>query len=160
MMNLYKIFTALTLIGILSTTNAYAVEVSQSEFDRKVMSISTKLRCAVCQNQPVSESNSGLAKDMRASIREQLQAGKDEAEIIGFFVARYGDYVLIKPRQSGIGLPLWVLPPVFLLMISLLVFVAFKLRRNQSANIVPELDVEDAQRVRQARENNNKKDSE
>lgn len=159
-MNIYKNIISLMLISALFVTNAYAAEVSQSEFDRKVMEISTKLRCAVCQNQPVSESNSGLAKDMRASIREQLQAGKDEAEIIDFFVARYGDYILINPRQSGIGLPLWVLPPVLLLMISFLVFVAFKFRRNQHANTIPELDDEDVKRVRQARENNSEKEKE
>ena len=158
MMNSYKIIISLVLISILLVTNAYAVEVSQSEFDRKVMEISKKLRCAVCQNQPVSESNSGLAEDMRTSIREQLQAGRDEAEIIGFFVARYGDYVLINPRQTGIGLPLWVLPPVLLLVISLLVFVAFRSRRDQNTNTVPKLDDEDIQRVREARKNDSKKE--
>lgn len=152
MKNIYIIIT-----GFLFVTGAFAAEVTQSEFDRKVMQISTKLRCAVCQNQPVSESNSGLANDMRASIREQLQSGKKESEIIDFFVARYGDYVLISPRQSGIGLPLWILPPALLLIISLLVFVAFKLRRNEPVNIMPELDDEDVERIRKARESNNEK---
>jgi cytochrome c-type biogenesis protein CcmH len=157
-MKIYKLITVHILMSILLVTNAYAVEVSQSEFEGKVMKISAKLRCAVCQNQPVSESNSGLANDMRASIREQLQAGKDEAEIIDFFVARYGDYVLINPRRTGIGLPLWVLPPVLLLVISLLAFVTFKSRSGQGKNIAPELDAEDLQRVRQARQKSSEKE--
>lgn len=152
MMNMYKTFIAFLLTGLLVVTSVYAAEVSQTELDGKVMAISAKLRCAVCQNQPVSESNSGLAQDMRVLIREQLQAGKTEAEVIGFFVARYGDYILIKPRTSGIGMPLWVLPPVLLLLISFLVFMALKGARNQPSTATPELDEEARQRVRRARE--------
>lgn len=141
------------LLGAFIMPSVSAVEVSQSELDRKVMDISKQLRCAVCQNQPVSESNSGLAKDMRGSIREQLEVGKNEKEIIDYFVVRYGDYILMKPRQDGIGLPLWILPPILLLMISLFVFIGFKSRRNQNENTPLQLDAEDIQRVRQAREN-------
>ena len=150
----------LILVSILLVATVSAVEVTQSDFDRKVTDISKQLRCAVCQNQPVSESNSGLANDMRASIREQLKAGKDEAAIIDFFVARYGDYILIKPRQSGVGLPLWILPPTLLLMVSLLVFIGFKSRREHTneRKSMPELNDDDLQKVRQARENNKEKE--
>jgi cytochrome c-type biogenesis protein CcmH len=158
MMNIYKTIFSFLLVCLFAATNANAAQVSQTELDREVMVISAKLRCAVCQNQPVSESNSGLAQDMRASIREQLQAGKSEAEIIEFFVARYGDYVLISPRQTGIGLPLWVLPPVLLLLISFFVFMVFKGGRNQPVPPVPELDEEDKQRVRRARESDSNRE--
>lgn len=151
-MNMYKTFISFLLAGLFFIAGANASEVSQTELEGKVMAISAKLRCAVCQNQPVSESNSGLARDMRVSIREQLRAGKTEAEVVDFFVARYGDYILIKPRKTGIGLPLWLLPPVLLLLISFLVFMAFKGAGNQPIAPAPELDEDERQRVRRARE--------
>lgn len=163
-MNTYKTVISLVLFiqaaCFLVATSVNASQVSQSERDREVMTISAKLRCAVCQNQPVSESNSGLARDMRASIREQLEAGRTEAEVIDFFVARYGDYILIKPRKTGIGLPLWVLPPVLLLLISFFVFMTFKGSRDQAVSPLPELDEEEKQRVRRARESSSKKEKE
>jgi cytochrome c-type biogenesis protein CcmH len=152
MKNIYKTICSFLLACLFMVANTYAAQVSQTELEREVMAISAKLRCAVCQNQSVSESNSGLAQDMRASIREQLQSGKSEAEIIDFFVARYGDYILISPRRTGIGLPLWVLPPVLLLLISFFVFMVFRGDRNQPVAPVPELDEEDKRRVRHARE--------
>lgn len=152
MMNMYKMFIPFLLVSLLVVASANAAEVSQTELEGKVMAISVKLRCAVCQNQPVSESNSGLARDMRTSIREQLQAGKTETEVVDFFVARYGDYILIEPRTTGAGLPLWLLPPVLLLLISFLVFMTFKGARNKPLTPAPELDEEARQRVRQARE--------
>lgn len=139
--------------------SAQAEQVSQTALDREVMTISEKLRCAVCQNQPVSESDSGLARDMRASIREQLEAGKTETEVIDFFVARYGDYILINPRKTGIGMPLWILPPILLLLISFFVFMVFKGGRKPAATSAPVLDEHDRQRVRRAREANNEKES-
>lgn len=156
MMNAYRAIFLPVLICLLSVANAE--QVSQTEFEREVMDISAKLRCAVCQNQPVSESNSDLARDMRTSIREQLQASKSEAEIIEYFVARYGDYILISPRKTGVGMPLWVLPPVLLLLISLFVFMAFRAGRNQTVTPVPELGEEDKQRVRSAREADSQKE--
>lgn len=163
-MNTYKTVISLVLFiqaaCFLFAGSVNASQVSQSEREREVMTISAKLRCAVCQNQPVSESNSGLARDMRASIREQLEAGRTEAEVIDFFVARYGDYILINPRKTGIGLPLWVLPPVLLLLISFFVFMTFKGSRDQAVSPLPELDEDDKQRVRRARESSSKKEKE
>ncbi|MEK7759553.1 MAG: cytochrome c-type biogenesis protein, partial [Pseudomonadota bacterium] len=73
----------------------WAEPVQEDPLDRAVLEIAKDLRCTVCQNQPVAESNADLAKDMRQIIREQLVAGKSRAEIVDYFVARYGDYVLM-----------------------------------------------------------------
>lgn len=93
-----------------------AAQVTEDPLERQVLDIAKDLRCAVCQNQPVSESEAGLAKDMRAAIREQLKAGKSREQIIAYFVARYGDYVLLKPPLERAGLPLWLAPPLLLLV--------------------------------------------
>ena len=125
--------------------------VQEDPLERQVLEISKDLRCTVCQNQPVSESNADLAKDMRAIIREQLKAGKSREDIMAYFVDRYGDYVLLKPRKSGIGAPLWVAPVALLVLLGLLAayFIRSHLRTEPPP---PPLSREDRERVRAARE--------
>ena len=96
---------------------AWAAPVAEDPLERQMLDIAKDLRCAVCQNQPVSESNADLARDMRAIIREQLEAGKSREEIVDYFVARYGEYVLLKPPYRGTGFPLWIVPLVLLLVL-------------------------------------------
>lgn len=84
--------------------------VGEDPQQRQVLDIAAKLRCAVCQNQSVAESNAELAQDMRRLIAEQLAAGRSEAEIVAYFRARYGDFVLMEPPRHGSGAPLWWAP--------------------------------------------------
>ena len=88
--------------------------VGEDPRQRLMLEIAQKLRCAVCQNQSVAESNAELAQDMRRLIGEQLAAGRSEAEIVDYFRARYGDFVLMRPPQQGSGAPLWWAPLVIL----------------------------------------------
>ena len=89
---------------------ARAGEVSEDPQQRHVLAIAAKLRCAVCQNQSVAESSADLAHDMRRLIGEQIAAGRSDAEIIAYFRARYGDFVLMNPPRHGSGAPLWWTP--------------------------------------------------
>ncbi len=77
--------------------------------------ISAGLRCLVCQNQSIDDSDATVAKDLRILIREQLQAKKSDEEVVDFVVARYGDFVLLKPRFKPSTLILWLSPFVILL---------------------------------------------
>lgn len=101
--------------ALLVALAARADLVREAPLERQTLEIAEQLRCAVCQNQSVAESQAELAQDMRAIIREQLQAGADEDQIVDYFVARYGDYVLMQPPARGAGLVLWLIPPVLLL---------------------------------------------
>ena len=91
---------------------AQADVVGEDPRQRQMLEIAEKLRCAVCQNQSVAESNAELAQDMRRLIGEQLAAGRSEAQIVDYFRARYGDFVLMRPPQQGSGAPLWWAPLV------------------------------------------------
>jgi cytochrome c-type biogenesis protein CcmH len=93
---------------------ARADVVGEDPQQRQMLEIAEKLRCAVCQNQSVAESNAELAQDMRRLIGEQLAAGRSEAEIVDYFRARYGDFVLMRPPRQGSGAPLWWAPLVIL----------------------------------------------
>ncbi|HYM48575.1 MAG TPA: cytochrome c-type biogenesis protein, partial [Burkholderiaceae bacterium] len=78
------------LLGLSLLMPVYAAQVEEDPLERQMLEIARDLRCAVCQNQPISESNADLARDMRDIIREQLKAGKSRAEIMQYFVDRYG----------------------------------------------------------------------
>lgn len=85
-----------------------------SDLERRVMTISRQLRCLVCQNQTLADSQAELAADLRIQIREQLKAGKSDKEVIAFFTDRYGDFVLYRPPLKPRTYVLWFGP--FLLL--------------------------------------------
>jgi len=135
------------------TASLAAVEpVQEDRLERQTLEIAKDLRCAVCQNQPVSESHADLAKDMRQIIREQLQAGKSRDEIVEYFVARYGDYVLMKPPVERAGLPLWLAPPLLLALLGLFGWLFLRKRTHMAQPpAVPDLSEEDRKRIEAAR---------
>jgi len=143
----------LALLLCVCVTTAWAAPVAEDPLERQMLDIAKDLRCAVCQNQPVSESNADLARDMRAIIREQLEAGKSREEIVDYFVARYGEYVLLKPPYRGTGFPLWVVPAVLLLVLVVSAFGYLRRRRHAAMPPPPVLSADDIARVRAARQN-------
>jgi len=130
---------------------ALATQVTEDPLERQVQDIAKDLRCAVCQNQPVAESNSDLARDMRALIREQLQAGKSREEIMNYFVERYGDYILLNPPSRGAGTVVWLAPMVILLLVGISGYLFLRHRVRPTLPPPPKLSREDAERVRAAR---------
>ncbi|MGE0501438.1 MAG: cytochrome c-type biogenesis protein [Rhizobiaceae bacterium] len=83
--------------------------------EARARDISAKLRCMVCQNQSIDDSDADLAKDLRVLVRERLMAGDTDDEVIDFLVARYGEYVLLEPRFNLRNAALWAAPMVLLL---------------------------------------------
>lgn len=83
--------------------------------DKRVQAIAAELRCLVCQNQTIADSHAELAQDLRRQVREMLQQGKSEREILDYMTARYGDFVLYRPPWKASTLLLW-LGPVLLLL--------------------------------------------
>lgn len=106
--------------------------------------LSEELRCLVCQNQSIAESNAGLAKDLRLELYNMLIEGKTEDEIVDFMVKRYGDYVLYRPPFKPLTWLLW-LGPVLVFFVTL--FFVFKSIRNNEKNKVEELSAEDLERI-------------
>lgn len=145
------LFLLAVLPNLVAAQNVSPGMVHEDPLDRQVLEISKDLRCAVCQNQPVSESNADLAKDMRKIIREQLQAGKSREQIVEYFVTRYGDYVLMKPPAERAGLLLWLAPPLVLALLAMGGWLFMRRRTHQPAAPTPTLSDEDRARVRAAR---------
>ena len=88
----------------------------------RAVALSEKLRCLVCQNQTIADSNAELAADLRRQIHEQIAAGKSDKEIVDYMVARYGDFVLYQPPVKSTTLLLWA-GPLLLLAIGVVVLV-------------------------------------
>ena len=84
--------------------------------NKRAVHLADQLRCLVCQNQTIADSNAELALDLRRQIREQIAAGRSDGQIVEFMVERYGDFVLYRPPLKGTTLFLWFGPPVLLLL--------------------------------------------
>jgi cytochrome c-type biogenesis protein CcmH len=97
--------------------------------------INRELRCLVCQNQTIADSNATLAQDLRREVREMMVAGKTDEEIRTFMIERYGDFVLYRPRMTMGNFLLWAAPVLLLLLGT---FVGIRVIRNQTAQMKDE----------------------
>ena len=96
--------------------------------ERQAREISAELRCLVCQNQSIDDSDAPLARDLRLIVRERLQAGDSHSDVIDFVVARYGEFILLRPRLSAKTYVLWIAP---LLLLGGGLFLAYRLFRRE-----------------------------
>jgi cytochrome c-type biogenesis protein CcmH len=117
----------------------------EPDLDRRVMNLAHELRCLVCQNETLADSQAPLAADLRNQIREQLAAGKSEREVVDFLVARYGDFVLYRPPLKASTVLLWTGPFLFL------AFGAFMLVRFVRGRRVAEPQLSPAERAQAAK---------
>ena len=119
------IFLSICLIQFFSN-NSYTVEPNETLKNQKqelrARNISKNIRCMVCQNQSIDESNAPLAKDLRILIRDKIKDGKKDEEIYEFLTDRYGDFILLKPPFKLKTLALWLLPFIFVLIGIFIVF--------------------------------------
>ncbi|MFI4971509.1 MAG: cytochrome c-type biogenesis protein [Hyphomicrobiales bacterium] len=138
------------LIALAAPTAALAVEPDEilrdPALEARARNLSSELRCLVCQNQSIDDSAAPLARDLRVLVRERLTAGDSDSQVLNFLVARYGEFVLLKPRFELHNLLLWGVPPVVLVAGMIALFVTA--RRRQSANLqAPALSAAEQQRI-------------
>lgn len=114
--------------------------------EQRARALSRELRCMVCQNESIDESNAPLAKDLRVLVRERLVAGDSDQQVIAFLVARYGDFVLLRPRFNAQTALLWATPVVVLVFGSALVAMTLRRRRAATPEAAP-LTAEEQARV-------------
>ena len=112
-----------------------------TEIDKRVAALAHELRCLVCQNQTLADSNAPLAVDLRNQIREQISAGASEREVVDFMVARYGDFVLYRPPVTTRTWLLWA-APALLVLGGVAVVVAVVRGRARAARDPARLDEE------------------
>jgi cytochrome c-type biogenesis protein CcmH len=116
-MFLKRALLALAMMAVMATT-AHAVQpdeiMSDPAKESRARDLSRELRCMVCQNQSIDDSEAPLARDLRILVRERIAAGDTDTQVIDFLVARYGEFVLLKPRLNSHTWLLWLLTPLAL----------------------------------------------
>lgn len=108
------------LFALLIALPAFAVEpdeiLADPGLEARARALSAGLRCVVCRNESIDESNAEIARDMRIALRERLVAGDSDAEAVAFLVDRFGEYILLRPTRDGANLILWAAGPVLLVV--------------------------------------------
>jgi len=143
------LIAAFILVGSFAT-NAGAVQPDEMlpdpVLEARARDISEDLRCLVCQNQSIDDSNADLARDLRVIVRQRLVAGDSDNQVVEYVVARYGDYVLLNPPKKGITYLLWYGPAGLFLIAALALFVAAR-RGRLRAEPAPALSADEKKRV-------------
>lgn len=122
-----RLVAVLLVLGMTLGTEAAVAAVPPAEVERRSDALAGQLRCPVCQQLSVRDSPSRVAQTFRNRIRELVRQGRSDQEVRDFFVARYGDWILLSPPRRGIGLAVWIIPP--LLIGAGLLLVALAVRR-------------------------------
>ena len=134
---------------LMNSTSVFAVEpdevLNDPKLEERARGISKNLRCLVCRNESIDDSNAELAKDLRLLVRERLVLGESNKEITDYIVSRYGEYVLLMPAFGWSNLLLWLCGPIMLVFGSIIAFWSFKNKTNTS-NIA--LSEKDEQRIK------------
>ena len=129
----FKIIITIFLLFFFSNQLSAFAKSLNNEIDvnNRIREISQNVRCLVCQNQSIDESNSELAKDLKILIKEKLILGNSDEEIYGFLKERYGDYILLKPPLNLNTVILWFLPFIVLMFGSILIFKIIKSNKRK-----------------------------
>jgi cytochrome c-type biogenesis protein CcmH len=133
-----KYLHALVLAAaLLASAPAWAVQpdemLKDPVLEAHARALSKDLRCMVCQNESIDDSEAPLAHDLRVLVRDRLKAGDSDQQVLDFLVARYGEFVLLKPRLSWHTAALWGLPPAVLLIGALVIVVDLRRRKLAQA---------------------------
>jgi cytochrome c-type biogenesis protein CcmH len=144
---LMRMLPALLLAGLMGAAVAQEAKPLAEDpvLEAKVMSIAEELRCLVCQNETIAASHADLAVDLRKQIRQKLQQGQTQAQILDFMVQRYGDFVLYRPPVKSSTWLLWGGP--FLLLAVAVAALVLTIRRRRTVSAAP-LKADEAERVR------------
>ncbi|EJF85737.1 cytochrome c-type biogenesis protein [Candidatus Bartonella washoeensis] len=131
-------WTLLFFVTSFSLSLAIAVEPDEILQDKalelRAREISSHLRCPVCQNQPIDDSNAALARDLRLLIRERLKMGESNQQVIDFLVGRYGEFILLKPPFNKTTWFLWLSPLIIIIIGASIIF--FQIRRYKHEKII------------------------
>lgn len=134
------------VVALLAALPAVAVQpaemLADPALEQRARALGHELRCLVCQNQSIDDSDAALARDLRLLVRERINAGDSDNEVRDFLVARYGEFILLKPRFSMQTALLWSLPLVALGLGGFAARALFRRREEETEPVVP-LDVEE-----------------
>jgi cytochrome c-type biogenesis protein CcmH len=139
------------LVTVLGVTPAFAVQPDEvlpdPQLETRARDLSRELRCMVCQNQSIDDSDASLARDLRVLVRERLTAGDTDQQVLDYLTNRYGDFVLLKPRFSMQTALLWGLPAAFVVIGVLVLIVIARRRRPDNTDTEAQLTLAERARL-------------
>jgi cytochrome c-type biogenesis protein CcmH len=146
----WRIGLRLVVLALLGATPLHAVQVDEilpdPGLETRARAISHELRCMVCQNQSIDDSEAPLARDLRLLVRERLKAGDSDTQVVDFMVARYGEFVLLKPRVNWHTAILWGTP--LAILIAGLFAVGFSVLRRSAGTPLPVAKLSEGERLK------------
>jgi cytochrome c-type biogenesis protein CcmH len=147
---MYRLAPIALLIALAMAGAALAVQpdevLKDSALELRARNLSSELRCMVCQNQSIDDSEAPLARDLRVLVRERLTKGDSDQQVLDFLVARYGEFVLLRPRLEWHTLLLWGLPPAALIA-GVIGLVLMARRRKETSLAAEALSTEEQRRL-------------
>jgi cytochrome c-type biogenesis protein CcmH len=143
------IFALLVMVAMPSLVRAVQPDeiMSDPAKEARARALSRELRCMVCQNQSIDDSDAPLARDLRILVRERIAAGDSDQQVLDFLVSRYGEFVLLKPRVEGHTLILWLLPPLVLFGGGFALWLGYRRRSRMSQDRLLMLTPEEEARL-------------
>ncbi|HEV8368731.1 MAG TPA: cytochrome c-type biogenesis protein [Pyrinomonadaceae bacterium] len=126
----YVLLILLVFVCVVSGRDAQPASGDDPEIEKRLTNLSKELRCLVCQNETLADSQAGLAEDLRREIREQMKAGKSDQEIISFLTQRYGQFILYRPQVTPTTYLLWFGPFLLLIIGLAILFRYIRQRRD------------------------------
>ena len=138
----------LALTAVLSAPSVELRSFKSAEEEARFKALSEELRCLVCQNQSLADSDAELARDLRREVHEMIDAGKSDEQILDFLVARYGDFVLYRPPLNASTLLLWIGPFVVLLGALIALIISIRKRAREESTDADNLDEAKRDQVR------------
>ena len=129
------------MIGLVLAVATLVTPLSDPDEERRARALEQEIRCVVCENEPISQSTADIAADMRRMVRARIAAGDADDEVRSYFRARYGDFVLLRPRHDAATAALWA-SPILLALIA--IGAALLMRRGRiSEGLAPDLEPDD-----------------
>jgi cytochrome c-type biogenesis protein CcmH len=146
-----RMMAAFALLMLLAWPAAHAVQpdeiMSDPAKEARARELSRELRCMVCQNQSIDDSDAPLARDLRLLVRERIGAGDSNSQVLDFLVARYGEFVLLKPRFERQTLLLWLLAPLLLIGGGVALWLRIRRRARNGADVPAPLTADEQARL-------------
>ena len=147
-----RMMVAFFALVLLAAPAAYAVQpdevLADANLESRARALSRELRCMVCQNQSIDDSDAPLARDLRVLVRERLTKGDSDDQVMGFLVSRYGEFVLLKPPFEWHTAILWLTPLIVLLVGAITLVAAIRRRRVATPSPLP-LNADEERQLRE-----------
>ncbi|MBB34010.1 MAG: cytochrome C biogenesis protein [Hirschia sp.] len=136
-------FLAALIIPLIMAAGSVDQPLDDPQAEARAQALMREIRCVACENEPISQSASEIARDMRKVVRDQIAEGQSDAEVRDWFAQRYGDFVLFRPKTDGGGVFLWMFPFALLIYAAVMLFLMMRSRARTARSGLSPIDADE-----------------